>query len=86
MVKDIGTRIGTRIGDKILNIVIFIVLVIYLSGYFKIRYFSLIPTISIYPDNDIEVLEVKTLVNQNNQYYIQLFKKTDGTVKMHLRK
>ena len=81
MVKDSESRITSRIGDKILNIVIFVALVIYLSGYFKIRYFPLIPTISIYPDNDIEVLEVKNLVNENNQYYIQLFKKTDGTVR-----
>ena len=85
MVKNItnimGDSIGDSIGDRILNILIFLILTIYMTGYFKIRYFSVLPTISVYPDNNIEILEVKSLVNENNQYYIELFKKTDKTVR-----
>ena len=45
-----------------------------------IRYIDIIPTIKVYPDNDIEILVVNYIVEDNNQYYIDLFKKTDKSV------
>jgi len=66
--------------NKILNIIITIILIIYLKGYFEVRYFNIIPTIYIYPDNIIEAKEVNKLIKENNSYYINLFKKTDDTV------
>jgi membrane-associated phospholipid phosphatase len=66
--------------EILINLIIIIVLAIYFKGYFQLRYFTLIPTIELYPNNDIEVLEVNNFVKQNNRYYLDLFKKTDETV------
>lgn len=66
--------------NKIVNALILIILVIYLKGYFNIRYHNIIPTITIYPDNITEAKLVEELVNENNSYYIDLFKKTDDSV------
>ena len=64
----------------IINFIITIILLIYFKGYFQLRYFKLIPTIEIYPNNLIEILEVNHFVSLNNKYYLDLFKKTDETV------
>ena len=69
-----------KILEKMLYIAIFFILVIYFRGYFMIRYIDIIPTIKVYPDNDIEILVVNNIVEDNNQYYIDLFKKTDESV------
>ena len=39
------------------------------------RYFTLIPTIQVYPNNNIEIIEVNNYVNDNNKFYLDLFKK-----------
>ena len=62
------------------NILVGIIILFYISGYLRQRYFTLIPTIPIYPDNNIEVLEVKRLTHERNRYYLDLFKKTDRSV------
>tara|TARA_Y100000591_G_C21771617_1_gene665882 strand:- start:400 stop:960 length:561 start_codon:yes stop_codon:yes gene_type:complete len=66
--------------NKIITTIIFIVLVLYFKGYFQMRYFNILPTINIYPSNEVEVIKVKNLVDENNKYYLDLFKKTDDTV------
>lgn len=60
-----------------LKIILFLIILIYLSGFLKKRYFLYYPTIPLYPDNDTEINLVKELVNKNDIYYINLFKKTD---------
>ena len=68
------------LNEKFVNIILFISLIIYFRGYFTHRYFFIIPTISVYPDNEQEILKVNHYVNQNNKYYLDLFKETDITV------
>lgn len=62
------------------NIIVGIIFLFYISGYLRERYFRIIPTIPVYPDNNIEVLEVKRLTHEKNRYYLELFKKTDRSV------
>lgn len=66
-----------KLKSKKLKIILFIIILIYLLGYLKERYFIYYPTIPLYPDNYTEINLVKDLVNKNDVYYINLFKKTD---------
>ena len=68
------------ISNMLIFTIIFIILLLYFRGYFMIRYISILPTIKVYPDNDNEILIVNNLVEDANQYYLELFKKTDETV------
>jgi hypothetical protein len=63
--------------SKKLKIILFLIILIYLLGYSRERYFIYYPTIPLYPDNHEEINLVKDLVNKNDVYYINLFKKTD---------
>lgn len=65
---------------KPVNFILIVGLVIYFIGYFQLRYFQILPTIKVYPDNDKEILIVNNFVNENNNYYLELFKETDETV------
>ena len=66
--------------DKLVNIILILALTIYFVGYFNLRYFSILPTVKVYPDNDSEILIVNNYVNENNIYYLELFKETDESV------
>jgi len=68
------------ISNMLIFTILFIILLLYFRGYFMIRYISFLPTIKVYPDNDNEILIVNNLVEDANQYYLELFKKTDETV------
>ena len=63
-----------------IQLVIIVVIVIYFTGYMRERYYPWMPTIPVYPDNTIEAAEVANLVNKGDQYYINLFLKTDRSV------
>lgn len=76
----INKKEDDQIINVILNIVIIVILTIYFKGYFTMRYYDFIPTVKVYPENNKEIDIVNNYVEENNKYYIDLFKKTDLTV------
>tara|TARA_R110002072_G_scaffold76776_2_gene179795 strand:+ start:11108 stop:11698 length:591 start_codon:yes stop_codon:yes gene_type:complete len=67
----------SKLKNDNIKLVLSFVFLIYLFGFLKERYFFYYPTIPLYPDNYEEINIVKQFIDKNDNYFINLFKKTD---------
>ena len=66
--------------DKVLIFIILIIVVLIISNLATKRYYYFLPTIPIYPNNKIEVQEVKKYIDSRTQEDIDFFYKTNKSV------
>jgi len=66
--------------NKTLVFIILIIIVLIISNLSTKRYYYFLPTIPIYPNNKLEVQEVKKYINNRTQSDIDFFYKTNKSV------
>ena len=69
----------------IFTILIFIALYLFILYISPLRYNNYLPTIVVYPNNEVEIKKVETEINRRTHFDIQFFKKTDPSVSYAFR-
>ena len=66
--------------ENFVNFIILIIIVLIISNLFFKKYYSFLPTIPIYPNNEMEAREVKKYINSRTPEDVDFFYKTNKSV------